>query len=80
MDRGRHRCRYCYRWNLLRVVRQLKDRRHWCLVNVPSVTPQMFLVILRNVMVIMVLVMVDQMVEERCPLHRVPMVGGDVVV
>jgi len=49
-------------------------------VNVPSVTPQMFLVILRNVMVIMVLVMVDQMVEERCPLHRVPMVGGDVVV
>jgi len=80
LDRGRRRCRYCCRWNLLRVVRQLRDRRRLCLVKGPSVSPQMFLVILRNVMVIMVIVMVDQMVEEHCPLHRVPMVGGDVVV
>jgi len=80
LDRGRRHCRYCCRWNLLRVVRQLRDRRRLSLVKVPSVWPQMFPVILRNVMVIMVIVMVDQMVEEHCPSHRVPIVGVDVVV
>ena len=66
--RGRHRCHYyCCRWNLLRAGRQLKGRRHWCPVRVPSVLPQRFLEILRNVMVIMEVMMMDQTVGVHCP-------------